>query len=101
MPDDSLQLSHTWLCGGGDWHDSLNPDTYYDGWKVNERLAITGLPTIRRIAKEESVVWKALALLADLKEEVRERGVMVKVGVVIFNREANVAFPLTELTKEN
>lgn len=28
---------------------------------------------------------KALALLADLKEEVRERGVMVKVGVVIFN----------------
>lgn len=44
---------------------------------------------------------KALALLADLKEEVRERGVMVKVGVVIFNRAADVAFPLTELTKEN
>lgn len=40
------------------WHDSLNPDTYYDGWKVNERLAITGLPAIRRIAKEESVVWQ-------------------------------------------
>lgn len=37
---------------------------------------------------------KALALLADLKEEVRERGVMVKVGVVIFNREANVALPI-------
>lgn len=36
----------------------LFPDTYYDGWKVNERLAITGLPTIRRIAKEESVVWR-------------------------------------------
>lgn len=44
---------------------------------------------------------KALALLADLKEEVRERGVMVKVGVVIFNREASVAFPLTELTEGN
>ena len=44
---------------------------------------------------------KALALLADLKEEVRERGVMVKVGVVIFNQAANVAFPLTELTEEN
>lgn len=40
------------------WHDSLNPNTYYDGWKVNERLAIAGLPTIRRIAKEESVVWQ-------------------------------------------
>lgn len=44
---------------------------------------------------------KALALLADLKKEVMERGVMVKVGVVIFNREANVAFPLTELTEGN
>lgn len=44
---------------------------------------------------------KALALLADLEEEVRERGVMVKVGVVIFNQAANVAFPLTELTEEN
>lgn len=44
---------------------------------------------------------KALALLADLKEEVRERGVMVKVGVVIFNQAANVAFPLTELTDGN
>lgn len=44
---------------------------------------------------------KALALLADLKKEVAERGVMVKVGVVIFNREANVAFPLKELTEEN
>ncbi len=44
---------------------------------------------------------KALALLADLKEEVRERGVMVKVGVVIFNRAADVALQLTELTEEN
>lgn len=44
---------------------------------------------------------KALALLADLKKEVTERGVMVKVGVVIFNRAADVAFPLTELTEGN
>ena len=44
---------------------------------------------------------KALALLADLKKEVAERGVMVKVGVVIFNQAANVAFPLTELTEGN
>lgn len=40
------------------WHDSLCPDTFYDGWKVNEVLAVTGLPTIRRIAKEESIVWQ-------------------------------------------
>ena len=44
---------------------------------------------------------KALALLVDLKEEVAERGVMVKVGVVIFNRAAEVALQLTELTEEN
>ena len=44
---------------------------------------------------------KALALLADLKKDVTNRGVMVKVGVVIFNQAANVAFPLTELTEEN
>ena len=44
---------------------------------------------------------KALALLADLKKEVAERGVMVKVGVVIFNRAAEVALQLTELTEEN
>ncbi len=44
---------------------------------------------------------KALELLTDLKKEVRERGVMVKVGVVIFNQAANVAFPLTELTEGN
>lgn len=43
---------------------------------------------------------KALALLADLEEEVRERGVMVKVGVVIFNRAADVAFQLTSLQRE-
>ena len=43
---------------------------------------------------------KALALLADLEEEVRERGVMVKVGVVIFNQAANVAFQLTSLQRE-
>lgn len=40
------------------WHDSLRPETFYDGWKVNEALAVTGLPTVRRIAKEESVVWQ-------------------------------------------
>ena len=44
---------------------------------------------------------KALKLLADLQKEVTNRGVMVKVGVVIFNQAADVAFPLTELTEGN
>lgn len=40
------------------WHDALSPDTYYDGWKVNETLPITGLPIVRRITKEESIIWQ-------------------------------------------
>ena len=49
-------------------------------------------------AKLES---EALKLLTDLMNEVTERGVMVKVGVVIFNQAANVVLPLTELTEGN
>ena len=44
---------------------------------------------------------EALKLLTDLMNEVTERGVMVKVGVVIFNQAANVALQLTELTEGN
>lgn len=41
------------------WHNSLDPDSYYGGWKVNECLTNTGLPTIRRMKQHESFVWKA------------------------------------------
>lgn len=41
------------------WHDSLDPESFYDGWKVNEVLTNSGLPTVRRITKEESVVWQS------------------------------------------
>lgn len=40
------------------WHDSLDPSTYYGGWKINEYLTTTGIPTIRTMQKEESIVWK-------------------------------------------
>lgn len=40
------------------WHNSLDPDSYYDGWKVNECLTNAGFPTIRRIKQHESFVWK-------------------------------------------
>ena len=45
------------------WHDSLNPETYYHGWKVNENLNNPyhehfGIPHIRSIQKEESKVWR-------------------------------------------
>ena len=39
------------------WHDSLNPDTYYGGWLVNEHLGKCGLPSVREIPKEESALW--------------------------------------------
>lgn len=39
------------------WHDSLNPDSYYGGWLVNEHLGRRGLPSVRAITKEESAIW--------------------------------------------
>lgn len=39
------------------WHDSLNPDSYFGGWLVNEHLGKCGLPSVREINKEESVLW--------------------------------------------
>lgn len=34
-------------------HDSLMPDKFTDGWKVNPTLQFSGLSSIRRISKEE------------------------------------------------
>lgn len=40
------------------WHDSLNPDSYNYGWKINEYLSAQGKPSIRSIKKEESRIWR-------------------------------------------
>lgn len=40
------------------WHNSLQPETFFHGWKINECLTATGIPTIRSIEKEESKVWQ-------------------------------------------
>lgn len=45
------------------WHDSLSPDTWFHGWKVNEGLnnplnKYYGIPHVRSIEKEESHVWQ-------------------------------------------
>lgn len=39
------------------WHDSLNPDSYYGGWLVNEHLGKCGIPSVREISQEESALW--------------------------------------------
>lgn len=39
------------------WHNSLEPESYSGGWLVNEHLGKCGLPSVREIPKEESVLW--------------------------------------------
>jgi type I restriction enzyme M protein len=38
-------------------HNSLLPESYSDGWLVNEHLGRCGLPSVRQISKEESALW--------------------------------------------
>lgn len=40
------------------WHDSLLPETYYGGWRVNENLRF-GFPSVRTMEKEQSYVWRS------------------------------------------
>ena len=40
---------------------------------------------------------QALGMLTALKEQTAKTGAKVKVGVVIFNKQANVTAPLTDL----
>lgn len=41
------------------WHDSLDPDSYYGGWCVNRNLNHTGIPTVQRMEKEDSFIYKS------------------------------------------
>ncbi|MCC8155494.1 MAG: hypothetical protein LIP01_15715 [Tannerellaceae bacterium] len=46
------------------WHDSLWPDSWYGGWKVNEYLnkplgPAFGIPHVRTIEKEQSYIWRS------------------------------------------
>jgi len=40
------------------WHDSLQPETYFGGWRVNENLRF-GFPSVRTIEKEQSDMWRS------------------------------------------
>lgn len=40
------------ICG-----DSLNPTDYRDGWRTNELLNVIGMPTVRKMSKEESSTY--------------------------------------------
>lgn len=56
------------------WHDSLNPERYFGGWRVNEHLSSTGYPGVSRIEKEQSYV---IRVLNERKSE-HERSKVVK-----------------------
>lgn len=38
------------------WHNSLDPNHFLGGWKINETLNRTGIPTIRTITQEEYLI---------------------------------------------
>lgn len=40
------------------WHDSLNPESFYGGWMINETLCFTGIPGIEPLEKDNALVIK-------------------------------------------
>ena len=55
-------------------HDSLFPENFMDGWMVNHTLTQTGIPTIRRMSKEEYRTSRNMSvdLLRKRKEKLRQ-----------------------------
>lgn len=41
------------------WHNSLAPDSWFGGWRINETLGRTGIPIIREIEKEQSFSYQS------------------------------------------
>ena len=46
------------------WHDSLQPDSWFGGWTVNQNLnnpfhKYAGIPHIQKLEKEDSFVWQS------------------------------------------
>lgn len=81
------------------WHNSLDPGSFYSGWKVNERLnksPFSPIPliTVREIIKEESVVlriWENKKLENEAKRNtpnpVTDENVPKKVKAITLNSE--------------
>lgn len=52
------------------WGDGLDPNDFRCGWKINETLALTGLPTVRRIDRHESLIGRAnTTIMAEMISE--------------------------------
>lgn len=54
------------------WHDSLDPESFYGGWNVNQSLNLTGIPTVKAIEKEESFIiynWRKRRMETEKRKE--------------------------------
>lgn len=81
-------------------HDSLDPNSFYAGWKINERLNTTRfspipLITVREITKEESItikIWENIRLEHEASKEVPkptiEENLPKKVKTITLNPES-------------
>lgn len=68
------------------WHDSLDPDSWYDGWYVNWDLNRTGIPTVRKIAQSESFIyrsWQNRKLEIEKKKDEKEYEIIEDVKPVV------------------
>lgn len=59
------------------WHDSLRPDTYWQGWRTNDLIWLTKYPYIEDLPKEQSRIWvywekRRLEILAKKEQEEQE-----------------------------
>lgn len=51
------------------WHDSLDPSSYNQGWRVNKLLNLIGLPTVLPLCKEESMIYMSSLNILHNKRE--------------------------------
>lgn len=41
------------------WHNSLDSDSWFGGWRINETLGHTGIPIVREITQEQSFSYRS------------------------------------------
>ena len=99
--------------GGGDWDENHSKSKTATPLDANYESDVTlSLPSAEE-QLESDVVFvldkststdiekEALAMLNKLQEQVADTNAKVKVGIVVFNKEAHRVLELTELTEEN
>ena len=68
------------------WHNSLDPDSYYGGWYVNRNLNHIGIPTVQKMEKEDSFIyksWQIRKLDVIQRKEEKENSVIKDIKTVV------------------